>query len=533
MRTTIGFAVSVVIAAALAQSPAGAVPVGTAFTYQGVVEKNGTGINGACSIRFSLYDAVSGGSLVGGPNPNTVAVTAVDGAFTTMLDFGASAFNGNNGRWLEIEVQGPGDLGYTTLTPRQPVTPVPYALHALSTGGGGTLTLPFSGSITSGANAVDITNGGSGAGVYGSGGFAGVWGSSTLQYGILGETTAGASGGVRGRNYGSGPGVEGIGSAGNGVQGTSASGNGVTGTSFDNGMAGVYGYASFSNATGVKGESGGGYGVRGVSSTSTGIQGESGSGFGIYGTSSGSGMAGVFGQTSINNTAGVLGRNESGGPDAQGVFGYASSGAIGVLGISEGNDGIVGRSNAPSKSGIWAYSTNPTGYGGAFSNTAGGVALLVSGLAQVSTLQILGGSDLAEPFDISATGDGGEIAAGMVVVIDENAPGDLRLGDQPYDTRVAGVISGANGLAPGMVMKASGDPLADGARPVAMSGRVWCWVDATAAPVVPGDLLTTSATPGHAMKAADGVRRGGATLGKAMTALAHGRGLVLVLVSLQ
>jgi hypothetical protein len=68
---------------------------------------------------------------------------------------------------------------------------------------------------------------------------------------------------------------------------------------------------------------------------------------------------------------------------------------------------------------------------------------------------------------------------------------------------------------------------------VALSGRVWCWCDATGGAIEPGDLLTTSATPGHAMKAADLSAAQGAVLGKAMTALPDGRGLVLVLVSLQ
>ena len=84
-----------------------------------------------------------------------------------------------------------------------------------------------------------------------------------------------------------------------------------------------------------------------------------------------------------------------------------------------------------------------------------------------------------------------------------------------------------------MVMKAEGMEHADGAHPVALTGRVWCKVDASFGAVTPGDLLTTSPTPGHAMKAGDGGRRSGATIGKAMTSLEAGRGLVLVLVNLQ
>lgn len=511
MKTAQAIAVTTGLALALVAGRAAAAPLGTAFTYQGVVEKYGSGLNGNCSIKFTLYDALTGGSTVGAPNPNTVSVTATKGLFTTTLDFGALAFNGSNARWLEIAVQGPGDQSYTTLSPRQPITAVPYAMYSLTSGsGGGGLTLPFAGSISSGSTAFSVTNTnpssngvfGSGlAGVEGEGTFAGVWGHSTTQYGVYGESSANPSGGVRGRHYGSGPGVEGIGGTGPGVSGTSGSGNGVFGTTFSGAAAGVHG--------------------------------ESSAGFGVYGTTSAATKAGVFGQTSIANSSGVLGRAEANSVDAHAVFGYASSGGVGVRGASEGGDGMVASSNAANKSGIWAFTTNANGYGAAFNNFGGGVAVLVSGLAQVTTLQILGGADLAEPFDVAPAQQGGTIEPGMVVSIDAAKPGDLRLCDRAYDTRVAGVISGANGLKPGMVMASEGSEHADGEHPVAMTGRVWCWVDASQGAITPGDLLTTSDTPGHAMKATDVDRRAGAVIGKAMTGLERGRGLVLVLVSLQ
>jgi hypothetical protein len=63
---------------------------------------------------------------------------------------------------------------------------------------------------------------------------------------------------------------------------------------------------------------------------------------------------------------------------------------------------------------------------------------------------------------------------------------------------------------------------------------VWCWCDADqGGPIGAGDMLTTSNTPGHAMKVNDQARSQGATLGKAMSPLKSGKGLVLVLVSLQ
>jgi hypothetical protein len=94
------------------------------------------------------------------------------------------------------------------------------------------------------------------------------------------------------------------------------------------------------------------------------------------------------------------------------------------------------------------------------------------------------------------------------------------------------VISGAGGVQPGMIMGQEGS-VADGEHPVALTGRVYVRCDASAEPIRPGDLLTTSDVPGHAMRAADRERAAGAILGKAMSALDQGRGLVLVLVSLQ
>jgi hypothetical protein len=157
-------------------------------------------------------------------------------------------------------------------------------------------------------------------------------------------------------------------------------------------------------------------------------------------------------------------------------------------------------------------------------------------LVYVKALQITGGADFAENFDVRTeknAGDGvaTEIQPGMVVTIDPLNPGKLSLSKRAYDRRVAGIISGAGGVQPGMMMGQEGT-LADGKHPVALSGRVYCWVDATRGAIKPGDLLTTSATPGHGMKASNATRAHGAILGKAMTELKSGKGLVLVLVTL-
>jgi hypothetical protein len=153
--------------------------------------------------------------------------------------------------------------------------------------------------------------------------------------------------------------------------------------------------------------------------------------------------------------------------------------------------------------------------------------LYSSGEMSCAMLTIRGGADLAEPFTMSES----TVAPGAVVVIDPDHPGRLKLSTRAYDHKVAGIISGAGGVRPGISMIQA--EALEGGHNVALSGRVYALVDASTEPVEPGDLLTTSGTPGHAMKAVDAAKAQGAILGKAMSRLEKDRGLVLVLVSLQ
>ena len=145
----------------------------------------------------------------------------------------------------------------------------------------------------------------------------------------------------------------------------------------------------------------------------------------------------------------------------------------------------------------------------------------------VRTLTIRGGADLAEPFQMKEE----ELEKGSVVVIDDEHPGRLKRSGTAYDTRVAGIISGANGVNPGIALHQEG--VMEGGQNVALSGRVYVQADASSAPIKPGDLLTTSALPGHAMKVTDHAKAQGAVIGKAMSSLSEGTGMVLVLVTLQ
>jgi hypothetical protein len=136
----------------------------------------------------------------------------------------------------------------------------------------------------------------------------------------------------------------------------------------------------------------------------------------------------------------------------------------------------------------------------------------------------LTGADCAEHF---ASAETAPIEAGTVMVLGE--VGSLQKSSRAYDKRVAGIVSGAGEYKPGVILGRTADK---NTNLIALSGRVFCRVDAEYGAIEVGDLLTTSDTPGYAMKATDPNRAFGTVLGKAMGSLEKGRGLVPVLVGL-
>lgn len=158
--------------------------------------------------------------------------------------------------------------------------------------------------------------------------------------------------------------------------------------------------------------------------------------------------------------------------------------------------------------------------------TVNGNVLLQSPSSGAIIMELGEGLDYAEGFDVS---DHQDIAPGAVLIIDPSNPGKLVISSQPYDKRVAGIVAGANGTGSGVRLGADQFDY-----DVALAGRVYCNVDATGSGVEPGDLLTTSTAPGHAMKVMDQMSAQGAILGKAMQKLEQGqKGQILVLVTLQ
>jgi hypothetical protein len=284
---------------------------------------------------------------------------------------------------------------------------------------------------------------------------------------------------------------------------------------------------------------------------------------------------GLHAVTHSVNHAAVAGINDSDGTTSWGVWGRGSP--AGHFESSKGNcieavgtfdtDAIVATTTSPNHAavaghnsnggfGVWASSTNSGGQGGiglyakgfkyagqfdgpvvvAGQLTAippsGGNAMVafgdveVRGKLNVTVDVVLTGADFAEDFAVNASQT---VQPGTIMVLDEN--GVLRPCDKSYDRKVLGVISGAGDYKPGLILDRQKS--AEGRLPVALLGKVCCKVDATYGPIEVGDLLTTSPTSGHAMKACDPVRSFGAVLGKALRSLHCGKGLIPILVALQ
>jgi hypothetical protein len=269
------------------------------------------------------------------------------------------------------------------------------------------------------------------------------------------------------------------------------------------------------------------------------LEASSGGGAGVYGESRA--WNAVRGVTYAPGHAAVVGLSEVHNPDPGGQ--PQNNPGPGVLGQSDGT-------------GVWGTSKTWVGVYGETQSTVGGPAVMgqhhqggsaVYGLSERGIGVHGRGGRLAGFFegDVEVTGDirltnadcaedfsiGTAIAVepGTVMILGED--GALFPSERAYDKRVAGVISGAGSYKPGIVLDKQSSK---GKRqPVALLGKVYCKADASYATIEIGDLLTTSPTPGHAMKAVDPARSFGAVIGKTLQPLKEGRGLIPVLIALQ
>lgn len=575
-------------------------------TYQGRLLDDSSVADGLYDLRFSAYNEE------GDVNALTVAgaqdVDVIDGYFTVQLGLDGVEFNGDGIHWLEIAVRDanstdPGD--YVTLSPRQQLTPTPYAVYAENAGvdsdwmvaGDNMYSIP-SGRVGIGTmspssklhieddstNDVKVTinnldDAGSERLYFGSDAGIIAWGSSNTTYPgkwrFFNNRTSGdydwiTSGSIR------------MALANNGNLGI-----GTTSPESKLHIRSLQPEVRFeeSDASDKK------WHIAGYNSGL--VFAETGEGNAMYikqggnvgiGTTSPAQRLDVFGNVTAsmyfdrNNTSYYL-------DPASTVYSAKFAGNVGIgttvpssrlhvednttgevsiklhnanntgterlyFGTSSGTDAVMmvwGSSNT-TYPGKWRFANNKTsanfdwitsgsvkmtlanngnlGIG----TTAPAAKLDVAGRTRTEVLEITGGSDLSEQFEI--TGEQQKVEPGMVVCIDSSNSGNLVVSQKVYDRTVAGIVSGAGGVKPGMLMGQQGT-MADGEHPVALTGRAYCRADTSNGPITPGDLLTTSDVPGHAMKVTDYNRAQGAILGKAMSSLNEGKGLVLVLVSLQ
>lgn len=540
-------------------------PLTTTFTYQGELTASGSPPTGTYDLRFRLYDAATGFVQIGSTVcVDNVAVTG--GLFTVVLDFGAQ-FAGQQ-RFLEIDVRADAGLncsnsaGYTTILPRQALTATPNALYALNAGTAASATLLNGQPASFYQNAANLTGtlpnsrtSGTQSGTAntlvlrdGSGNFS----ANNITATLLGNAaTATLASSATNANFAS--------SAGNAQQlngqlasfYTSASNlnvgtlpdarlssnvpllNAVNSFSTTNNFLGVVNVGTTIAPSGLNI-----YGDQirlsqsnGVVSLGTAID----AGWGYLQTHSAHPLAFA---TNNNFAQAILLVN--------GNFGIGTTIPLARLHLADGSmkvdganviefgAGVAGKQTDAGKIGYGTFTPNSLNIVGAGTTgtdrkvtvyAEGGATFM--GRVSATTVEIRGGADITEGFDSIVQ----DIEPGTLMVIDPEHPGQLMPSAAAYDSKVAGIVSGAGGITPGLKMGQDG--VLDGKHAVAMTGRVYLKCSTVNGPIKAGDRLTTSSITGHAMKATDAAKWDGAVIGKAMSSLDNGEGLVLVLVNLQ
>lgn len=141
---------------------------GTAFTYQGRLVAGTNAVTGSYDLTFTVFASNTGGIPQTGTVTN-IATGTTNGLFSAMIDFGPGAIIGAT-NWLEIGVRTNGGSNFTTLSPRQQLTPTPFAITAEGVVAGGITSAMLGTGVVSSANIAagavkgyDIDDGGNAA----------------------------------------------------------------------------------------------------------------------------------------------------------------------------------------------------------------------------------------------------------------------------------------------------------------------------------------------------------------------------------
>jgi hypothetical protein len=262
------------------------------------------------------------------------------------------------------------------------------------------------------------------------------------------------------------------------------------------------------------------------SNVGNGVLGDSTNGEGVRGISHNPDHGGVVGVCDQDHGTGVFGicdnyRHDVAGKAVSGLDISTKDTGTAVFGESTNGEGVRGVSHNTSHAGVVGVNTA----GGDAGFFDGHVTVTSKGTITCSDMNI-SNADCAEEFELFEAA--AAIEAGTLMSFRND--GTLCPSERAYDNRVAGVISGAGDYKPGIVLDRKHGK---NRVPIALMGKVFCKVDAKYSPIEVGDLLTTSTTPGHAMKATDPLKAFGSVIGKALQPQRKGRGMIPILVALQ
>jgi len=479
------------------------------INYQGKLTDNvSEPLSGTYTMTFRLYDVVTGGTAL---DTDTHTVKVTKGLFNTHIDFNQSYFDGRK-LWLGITVGSDSEM-----MPRYELSAVPYALSlkpgAVINGSASGAVLDVTNTYGDFCEGVSVsTSGNNSRGMY-----ATTSGDDSM--GILATTSGNDSTGVWASAFGD-------------------DSTGVTAYTFGDDCEGVRAYITGNNSFGVYActidgnDSDGVYArtygnhSRGVSAQTSGDNSR-----GVNAWTWGNYSGGVYAQTSGNDSDGfsalTYGNNSEGvnawtyGDNSWGVFAETrGDDSRGIAAATYGDDsiGVFAYTFGDNSRGVHAYSDKSDGIYGETDRSDHRYGVCTDDYMYALRYEG-GGGDVAEYFAVQEDPE-----PGTVMVIGEDSK--LQSSITAYDSTVAGIVSTAPGVSLGANETGNADE-----KLIAVAGRVPCKVDTSYTSVKPGDLLTTSDTRGHAMKATN--PQIGTILGKALEPLDSGTGVIEVLVTLQ